>query len=252
MELGDCMAILEVTNLTKKFDSFTAVDDISFTIQEAKITGLLGPNGAGKTTTIYLILGLITPTAGNIRIFGKDLQKHRQEILGKMNFSSAYVSLPSNLTIKENLEFFAYLYNVPDWKKQAGFLLERFELADLWNKKAGELSSGQHTRLNLVKSLLNNPCFLCLDEPTASLDPISARIVRKQLQEISRKEGVTILYTSHNMFEVQEICDEVIFLYRGKIKVKTTPQNILHSLKQGNMEDAFIELTREASQGQPQ
>jgi ABC-2 type transport system ATP-binding protein len=240
------MAILEVTALTKKFDGFTAVDDISFTIEEAKITGLLGPNGAGKTTTIYMLLGLITPTAGSIRIFGQDIRTHRQAILSRMNFSSAYVSLPSNLKVRENLLFFSYLYNVTDWERRADYLLERFELQDIKNKKAGELSSGQLTRLNLIKALLNSPRFLCLDEPTASLDPISARIVRRQLQEISRKDGVTIFYTSHNMREVEEICDEVIFLHRGRIKMRTTPQNIMSSLKQSTMEDAFVELTRES------
>jgi ABC-2 type transport system ATP-binding protein len=241
------MAILEVSGLIKKFDDFVAVDDISFTLDEARITGLLGPNGAGKTTTIYLILGLIAPTAGSIRIFGKDIRTHRQEILSRMNFSSAYVSLPSNLKVRENLMFFSYLYNVPEWEKRADYLLERFELAGTKNKKAGELSSGQHTRLNLVKALLNSPCFLCLDEPTASLDPISARIVRRQLRDISREDGVTIFYTSHNMREVEEICDEVIFLHHGKIKTRTTPQQIMHALKTENMEDVFFELTREGN-----
>jgi ABC-2 type transport system ATP-binding protein len=239
------MAILEVASLTKKFNGFTAVDDISFTIEEAKITGLLGPNGAGKTTTIYMLLGLITPTAGTIRIFGKDLLTQRQAILQQMNFSSAYVSLPSNLRVWENLLFFSYLYGVPQWEKRADYLLERFDLGDAKKKKTGELSSGQHTRLNLIKALLNSPRFLCLDEPTASLDPISARVVREQLQDISRKDRVTIFYTSHNMREVEEICDEVIFLHHGRIKTRTTPQNIMKSLQQTNMEDAFVELTRE-------
>ncbi len=239
------MPILEVKNLTKKFDGCTAVDDISFSLEKAKITGLLGPNGAGKTTTIYLILGLITPTAGSIRVFGKDLQKHRQEILSQMNFSSAYVSLPSNLKVWENLLFFSYLYDVPDWEKRADYLLRRFDLTDSKNKKTGELSSGQHTRLNLIKSLMNDPCFLCLDEPTASLDPVSARVVREQLREFSRQDGVTIFYTSHNMLEVEQICDEVIFLVNGRIRMRASPQEIMHSLRQGNMEDVFIELTRE-------
>lgn len=239
------MAILEVAGLTKRFDGFTAVDDISFTIEEAKITGLLGPNGAGKTTTIYMLLGLITPTAGSIKIFGKDIRSHRQEILQRMNFSSAFVSLPSNLRVWENLLFFSYLYNVPQWEKRADYLMERFDLRESRNKKTGALSSGQLTRLNLIKALLNNPCFLCLDEPTASLDPVSARVVREQLKDISQRDRVTIFYTSHNMREVEEICDEVIFLHHGRIKTRTTPQNIMSSLKQTNMEDAFIELTRE-------
>ncbi|MHB9155259.1 MAG: ABC transporter ATP-binding protein [Endomicrobiales bacterium] len=242
------MAILEVRNLVKKFNDFIAVNDISFTVEEARITGLLGPNGAGKTTTIYLLLGLITPTAGSIRIFGKDIGRHRQEILGRMNFSSAYVSLPSNLKVRENLQFFSYLYNVHGWEKRADCLLERFGLRELKNNKTGELSSGQLTRLNLIKALLNNPCFLLLDEPTASLDPLSARTVREQLKEISRQDRVTILYTSHNMREVEEICDEVIFLHHGRITARTTPGDLMRSLRQENMEDVFIELTREGGE----
>jgi ABC-2 type transport system ATP-binding protein len=239
------MAILEITNLTKRFGDCRAVDDITFSIDQAGITGLLGPNGAGKTTTIYLILGLITPTSGNIRIFDQDVQKHRQEILSRMNFSSAYVSLPSNLTVRENLQFFSYLYTVDNWERRADYLLERFDLAGTKKQKTGELSSGQHTRLNLIKALMNEPCFLCLDEPTASLDPVSARVVRQQLKEISRQDNVAILYTSHNMLEVEQICDEVIFLHRGRIKTRAAPREIMASLRRGNMEDVFVELTRE-------
>ncbi|MBN1822846.1 MAG: ABC transporter ATP-binding protein [Endomicrobiales bacterium] len=237
--------MLQISNLTKKFGKFTAVDDISFGIDRPGIIGLLGPNGAGKTTTIYLILGLINPTSGSIRIFGKDNVKHRQEVLSKMNFSSAFVGLPSNLKVRENLKFFSYLYNVGEWEKRADYLLERFQIRELKHKKAGELSSGQLTRLNLVKALLNDPCFLCLDEPTASLDPVSAKIVRNQLKEISAQEKMTILYTSHNMYEVEELCDEVIFLHKGKIKAKTTPKELMSSLKLASMENVFFELMKE-------
>jgi ABC-2 type transport system ATP-binding protein len=239
------MAILEIDHLTKSFNDFTAVDDISFNLPEGRITGLLGPNGAGKTTTIYMILGLITPTSGTIKVFGKDVQHHRQEILAKLNFSTAYVSLPSNLKIWENLRFFSYLYDVPHWQDRADYLLKLFELSEFKYKKAGELSSGQSTRLNMIKSLLNSPCFLCLDEPTASLDPASARIVRKQLQQISKQDGVTILYTSHNMHEVEEVCDEVIFLHHGKIKARTTPAELITQANQNNLEDAFLELAKD-------
>ena len=245
------MAILEVRDLTKRFDGCTAVDHISFDLDEAKITGLLGPNGAGKTTTLYLILGLITPTAGNVRIFGLDLESRRQEILNRMNFSSAFVSLPSNLRVMENLKFFSHLYNVSHWKQRAEYLLERFELTGSRDKKAGELSSGQQTRLNLVKSLLNSPRFLCLDEPTASLDPVSARIVRQQLCEISAHDGVTIFYTSHNMREVEEICDDVIFLHRGRIKARMAPKDMMAKLQTENMEDVFIALTRDETGDAP-
>jgi ABC-2 type transport system ATP-binding protein len=239
------MSIVEIDHLTKIFNGCTAVDDISFELPEGRITGLLGPNGAGKTTTIYMMLGLITSTAGSIRIFGKDIQRHRQEILGRMNFSTAYVSLPSNMKIWENLRFFSYLYDVPHWTDRADHLLKLFELSEFKHKKSGELSSGQSTRLNMVKSLLNSPCFLCLDEPTASLDPASARIVRRQLQQIAKQDGVTILYTSHNMHEVEEICEEVIFLHHGKIKARTTPAELVQQANQNNLEDAFLELAKD-------
>ena len=237
--------VLEVKNLSKKFADVIAVDDISFSITEGKIVGLLGPNGAGKTTTIYMVLGLLTPSSGSIQIFGQDIRKNLRRVLSKMNFSSVYVSLPSNLYVWENLCFFSYLYNVDNWRQRAEFLLAEFELSQLKDKKTGELSSGQLTRLNLVKALLNSPQFLCLDEPTASLDPISARLVRQKLRQIARQDKVTILYTSHNMYEVEEVCDEVIFLYQGKIRAQTTPANLIHTLKQKNMEEVFFKLSEE-------
>jgi len=240
------MDILQVENLSKRFKECLAVDDISFTLKPGRITGLLGPNGAGKTTTIYLILGLVTPTAGRINIFGKDITKYRQEILAHCNFSSAFVSLPYNLTLKQNLYFFSKLYNVKNWEPRADYLLTKFELIGMKNKKTGQLSSGQLTRLNLCKALINSPAFILLDEPTASLDPISAKIVRRQLKDITVNDGVTILYTSHNMYEVEELCDEVIFLHRGKIKAMSTPANLVAELKEKNMEDVFFELAKEA------
>ncbi|MCK9582873.1 MAG: ABC transporter ATP-binding protein [Endomicrobiales bacterium] len=236
------MIVVEVNNLTKEFNGIKAVDDITFSLKEGIITGMLGPNGAGKTTTIYMLLGLITQTSGSIRIFNKDIAKHRQEVLSQMNFSSTYVSLPSNLKVMENLLFFSYLYDVKQWKKRAVKLLEEFELSGLENKRTGQLSSGQITRLNLVKSLLNSPKFLCLDEPTSSLDPISAKIVRAKLKDMAKKDGITILYTSHNMHEVEQLCDEVIFLHKGKIKAFGTPEQLVQSLKQKDMENVFFEL----------
>lgn len=243
------MNILEVKGLTKEFDDCTAVDNISFSLPAGRITGLLGPNGAGKTTTIYLILGLVTPTSGSINIFGKDSVKYRQEILSECNFSSAFVSLPYNLTVKQNLYFFSKLYNVKQWEQRADFLLEKFELKEMKHKKTGELSSGQLTRLNLCKALINSPKFLCLDEPTASLDPVSAKIVRRQMREICLNDGVTILYTSHNMHEVEEICDGVIFLHKGRIKASSTPANLVAEMKEKNMEDVFFELAKDEEGG---
>jgi ABC-2 type transport system ATP-binding protein len=239
------MSILEVTNLTKKFGACLAVDDISFNIDKPGIIGLLGPNGAGKTTTIYLILGLITATSGSIKVFGKDIEKHRQEILQNVNFSSAYVSLPSNLKVIENLRFFSHLYNVKNWRERITELLDQFGMKDLIEKKTGELSSGQHTKLNLVKALINKPSLLFLDEATASLDPVSARLVRARLKEITAEHKVTVFYTSHNMLEIEELCDEVMFIHKGKIVMRDTPKKIMETLKQKNMEDVFVELTKD-------
>ena len=176
------MAILAVSNLTKKFKEFIAVDNVSFDLKQGEILGLLGPNGAGKTTTIQMLLGILTPTSGSVSYFGKDLKKHREEILEKVNFSSTYTTLPWLLTVKECLHFLSYLYQISDRKKRISEIIEIFKLEELLNEKIQTLSSGQLTRVNLAKALINSPRVLLLDEPTASLDPDTAAYIRDFLQ----------------------------------------------------------------------
>lgn len=237
--------ILEVKNLTKKFGSFEALKGISFVLKKGEILGLLGPNGAGKTTTIQSILGLIHPTSGSIKIFGKQMSEFKEEILSRVNFSSAYVSLPTNLKVWENLYTFARLYNVPNFKQKVQDLADFFQINDILNKMYGTLSSGQATRVNLVKALLNSPELLFLDEPTASLDPDIADRVRKYLKAIQQQSNLTILYTTHNMLEVEELCDRAIFINEGKIVTIGTPQELIKRFGKKDLNEVFIKIARQ-------
>ena len=239
------MNTIEVKNLVKKFDKKNAVDGISFAIEEGKITGLLGPNGAGKTTTIQMLLDLITPTSGSIKIFGKEMHENKEEILGKMNFSSPYVSLPGNLKVWENLYTFARLYGVKNVKKKVDELVEFFGIKKMMNKMTSSLSTGQLTRLNLAKALLKDPKLLLLDEPTSSLDPDIADRTRKLLKKIQKERKVTILYTSHNMDEVEELCDRVIFLQKGKIVDDDTPHKLKKKYGFNDLNEVFLKISRE-------
>lgn len=243
-------AIVSVKNLKKVFGTITAVDGISFDVEEGSITGLLGPNGAGKTTTIQMILDLITPTSGTISIFGKDMKHNREEILGKVNFSSPYVSLPSNLKVYENLYTFARLYGVKDIKAKVDELADFFSIRDLLSRKTSALSTGQLTRLNMTKSLLNDPKFLLLDEPTASLDPDIADRTRKLLLKIKKEKGITMLYTSHNMEEIEEICDRVIFINKGKIRDDGTPRELVAKYGRKDLNEVFLTIAREGTEHQ--
>ena len=240
--------ILKVKNLTKTFsggkfslrrvkkEKITAVDDISFQISEGEIVGLLGPNGAGKTTTIQMILGLITPTSGSISVFGLDLKMHRKRILKEVNFSSTYTHLPWNLTVWENLYVQALLYGIDNPKLKVTEIIEVFSLIGKKDKEVNELSSGWTTRLNMAKAFLNNPRFILFDEPTASLDPESAEGVRQEIRRIRRKFQTTILFTSHNMAEVEQICDRVVFLDKGKIIARDTPEGLAKRIKISRIE----------------
>lgn len=243
------MPILEVENLVKEFDRVRAVDHLSFSIEEGKITALLGPNGAGKTTTIQMILDLITPTSGVIRVFGKDMHTHREEILERVNFCSPYVSLPGNLKVWENLATLARLYRVRDVKAKMYELCDFFEIRDLLPKMTYTLSTGQLTRLNLTKALLNEPELLLLDEPTASLDPDIADKTRQMLLRVKVEKKVTMLYTSHNMAEVEEMCDEVIFINHGKLVDRGTPHELIKRYGRKDLNDVFLAITRS---GKPQ
>lgn len=238
--------MLQVTNLCKRFGDFTAVDDVSFSMQPGEILGLLGPNGAGKTTTIHMLLGLITPTAGSIRMFGLDLATHRETILGRVNFSSTYISMPQSLTVEENLWVVARLYGMADIARRVDQVLKKLEIDELRRKVTRHLSSGQLTRLTLAKAFLTEPKILFLDEPTASLDPDIAQKIRALLKETRRSSGVSILYTSHNMREMEEMSDRIIFLQRGKIVAEGTAQEIVTRFGQADLEEVFLKLARES------
>lgn len=225
------MDVLSVCRLTKSFRGFRAVDDISFSLREGEILGLLGPNGAGKTTTIQMLLSVLTPTSGTIQYFGKDLAEHREEILEHVNFSSTYTNLPWDLTVKENLTFVSYLYDIPQRKKRLEKIASIFRLSSLLSKPVNDLSAGQVTRVNLAKAFVNFPKVLLLDEPTASLDPDIAAYVREFLQSERKQFNVSIILTSHNMAEVEEVCDRVVFINKGKIIASDTPEQLAKSIE---------------------
>ncbi len=223
-------AVLEVRHLTKRFGppgtGVTAVDDISFSVKEGEIVGMLGRNGAGKTTTVSMLMGLLTPTSGEIRIFGRDFETHREELLGQVNFSSAYINFPYMLTVRENLEIFAMLYDVPDRRKRVEDVIRLFEIEQLATKQYLYLSAGQQARVHLAKAVINTPRILFLDEPTAALDPNIADIVRKLIISMQKKQRMTVLLTSHNMAEVEEICDRVLFIDNGVLIAQDTPYGL--------------------------
>jgi ABC-2 type transport system ATP-binding protein len=237
--------VIEVQGLTKRFGSVVAVADLSFSVRRGEIFGLLGPNGAGKTTTIQLLLGLTTPTAGTIWVFGLDLQKHRRAILQRVNLAATYVSLPTNLTVWENLNVFARLYGIRKPRAKIEELLELLDMTPLARRVTGTLSSGQITRLNLCKALLNDPEILFLDEPTASLDPEVAARVRDILRRIQRTRGITMVFTSHNMREVEALCDRILFLARGRAVAQGTPEEVRARFRTQSLEEAFIVLARD-------
>lgn len=229
--------VLEVKNLTKKFDKFTAVDNVSFSINEGEILGLLGPNGAGKTTTIFMLLDVMEPTSGKISFFGQDFKTKRTEILKRVNYSSAYISLPWLFTLDEVLNVYADLYETPNKKKRINKLLEEFEIEHLRKKAVHTLSAGEKARLLLTKAFLNYPEIILLDEPTASLDPDIAVKIREFLKKEQKEYKVSMLFTSHNMNEVEEMCDRIVILNHGKIIAEDTPENLANSIT-----DSVIEL----------
>jgi ABC-2 type transport system ATP-binding protein len=237
--------VLRVSHLRKQFGDFTAVEDVSFSIQPGEILGLLGPNGAGKTTTIHMLLGLITPTAGTIEMFGMELAAHREQILQQVNFSSTYISMPMALTVEENLWVVGRLYGLSDIHRRVDDIVKKLEMEEFRHKVTRKLSSGQMTRLTLAKALLTEPKILFLDEPTASLDPDIAHKIRALLQEERRSVSLSILYTSHNMREMEEMSDRIIFLQRGKIVAEGTARAIIARFGQADLEEVFLKLARE-------
>lgn len=238
--------VLEVCNLTKMFGDFTAVNGISFALQPGEILGVLGPNGAGKTTTMHMLLGLITPTSGTISMFGMDLETHREAILQQVNFSSTYMSMPQSLTVEENLWVVARLYGLPDVQRKIDDIMKKLEMGEFRHKVTRKLSSGQMTRLTLAKAFLTEPKILFLDEPTASLDPDIAHKIRALLKDEQRASGLSVLYTSHNMREMEEMSDRIIFLQKGNLVAEGTAAQIVSRFGQTDLEDVFLKLARES------
>jgi ABC-2 type transport system ATP-binding protein len=232
-------------HLTKHYGALAVVEDLSFAVEPGEIVGFLGPNGAGKTTTLGMLLGLLRPTRGRVEILGLPMPEARRRILARVNFTSPYVSLPGNLTVGENLAVFARLYGITRPRDRIDALLQRFGLARLRNRAAGRLSSGEGTRLGLVKALLNDPEVLFLDEPTASLDPDGAERVRQALKEIRDERGMTLFYTSHNMQEVERLSDRILFLHRGRLLADGAPGDVLRRFERDTLEHMFLDVARE-------
>ncbi len=236
---------IQVKNLTKKFKNNFAVNKINFGIEKNKTVGLLGPNGCGKTTSIGMMLGLIKPSGGEIIIDNVNLEKaDRVSVLSKMNFASPYVELPKKLTVKQNLEVYGRLYGVKNLDKKIKEISEELDIKKFLNKKTGELSSGQKNRVTLAKSLINDPEIIFLDEPTASLDPDVGDYVRGYIESYKLKNKVTILLASHNMAEVERLCDSIIMMKNGKIIDEGTCETIIKKHGRNNLEETFLKLAR--------
>ena len=237
--------VLLVEDLHKSYGAVAAVDGISFQVAPGEIVGLLGPNGAGKTTTINMILGVLSPTSGAIQIDGLDLARRRCEALQRTNFAAVYAPLPGNLTVSQNLRVFGLMYGLRNVRARVEALLADFDLVPFRNMKTGVLSSGEQTRVSLAKAMLNSPRLLLLDEPTASLDPSVARDLRARIRSIAAREGEGVLWTSHNMREVEEVCDRVLFLAHGRILLEGDPHTLPGEHGWGTLEDLFIAVARE-------
>jgi ABC-2 type transport system ATP-binding protein len=242
---------LRAVKLRKVYGSMVALDELSFTVRPGEIVGLLGPNGAGKTTTINMILGVLQPTSGGVLIGEIDLAKHRARALAGTNFAAVYAALPGNLTVAENLRFFGLLYGIRGLRQRVEELLEEFGLAPLRHTKCGLLSSGEQTRAALAKALVNKPKLLLLDEPTASLDPSAAQLIREKITNLATKDRCGILWTSHNMHEVQAVCDRVIFLSHGSVLLEGDPRTLPEQHGAATLEDLFIRLAREPLAEEP-
>lgn len=242
---ADPDVVLDVSGLRKSYAQIVAVEQLSFEVRRREVVGLLGPNGAGKTTTINMILGLLSPSAGRIRIAGIDLAQHRARALGGANFSAVYAALPGNLSVRQNLMFFGLVYGIPRLAERIAALLEQFDLGNLGDTKCGLLSSGEQTRVALAKAMLNRPRLLLLDEPTASLDPAAARTFRERIRRLATAGECGILWTSHNMYEVEEVCDRVLFLSHGRILLEGDPRRLPAQHGASTLEELFIRLARE-------
>jgi ABC-2 type transport system ATP-binding protein len=237
--------VLSVANLCKTYGTTVAVDGISFHVDRSEIVGLLGPNGAGKTTIINMILGVLEPTSGSIRIEGVDVARQRTRALSRTNFAAVYSPLPGNLTVAQNFRVFGMIYGVKDVTQRIAELLRQFDLERFRDTKCGVLSSGEQTRVSLAKALLNRPRLLLLDEPTASLDPATAQDIRARIRDFAEAGHGGVLWTSHNMYEVQEVCDRVLFLSRGRILLEGNPKTMPREHGKQTLEELFITVARE-------
>jgi ABC-2 type transport system ATP-binding protein len=241
-------AAIEVDHLVKLYKATRAVDDISFRIARGSITGLLGGNGAGKTTTIAMIMGLVLPTSGHIQVLGAAMPEQSAEVLGRMNFESPYVDMPMRLTVRQNLTIFGRLYAVANLRDRIAQLAADLDLGDFLDRANGKLSAGQKTRVALAKALINQPDLLLLDEPTASLDPDTADWIRQHLETYRKTQGATILLASHNMLEVERLCDRVIIMKRGRIEDDDSPDGIMARYNRNTLEDVFLDVARGRTQ----
>jgi ABC-2 type transport system ATP-binding protein len=237
--------ILKINGLTKEYGAVKAVDDISFGVNPGEIIGLLGPNGAGKTTTINMVLGILEPNHGSVEIFGKNLKEHRSEIKKEVNFVAVYAHMPANLTVWQNLYVFGLLYEVSDLRERIKSLMLQFDLERFAETKAGLLSSGESCRLNLAKAIINHPRLLLLDEPTASLDPSIAQLIRMEIKKYAEETKAGILWTSHNMQEIEAVCDQVLFLSHGRILLSGNPKTLPSEHGKKDLEELFITVARE-------
>jgi ABC-2 type transport system ATP-binding protein len=237
---------LLASHLCKSFGELKAVDDVSFEVAHGEIVGLVGPNGAGKTTTINMVLGVLAPSAGHIEIEGIDLARERSRAMAATNFAAVYAPLPGNLTVEQNLRIFGMIYLVKDLKTRIEELLEQFDLTRYRRTKAGVLSSGEQTRLGLAKAMLNRPRLLLLDEPTASIDPSTARDIRAGISTLVDAGDCGVLWTSHNMYEVEAVCDRVMFLSRGKILLEGDPKQLPALHGAASLDDLFVNVAHEA------
>ena len=237
-------AAIDVAHLVKVYKTTRAVDDISFRIARGSITGLLGGDGAGKTTTIAMIMGLVLPTSGSVAVLGAKIPEQRYEVLGRMNFESPYVDMPMRLTVRQNLTIFGRLYAVRHLRERIEQLAADLDLKEFLDRSNGKLSAGQKTRVALAKALINEPDLLLLDEPTASLDPDTADWVRQHLETYRKTHNATILLASHNMLEVERLCDRVIIMKRGKIEDDDSPEGIMARYNRDTLEEVFLDVAR--------
>jgi ABC-2 type transport system ATP-binding protein len=244
-------AAIEVARLVKVYKTTRAVDDVSFAIARGSITGLLGGNGAGKTTTIAMIMGLVLPTSGRIQVLGHSMPDQSASVLGRMNFESPYVDMPMRLTVRQNLTIFGRLYAVENVRERIEKLADDLDLGDFLDRANGKLSAGQKTRVALAKALINQPELLLLDEPTASLDPDTADWIRRHLMTYRKSHGATILLASHNMLEVERLCDRVIIMKRGRIEDDDSPDNIMARYNRTTLEEVFLDVARGRAEAAP-